>query len=132
MSSSPSADSRRTRRSTGRRIGSGMAGTSGRREATIHTRRSVRSHEDSAMTRKVSTLTLASGLTLSFAEQGDPSAPALVLLPGPTDSWLSYEPVLERIPLCIRAIAVSPRGHGDSDKPATGYRVEDFAADVPH
>jgi non-heme chloroperoxidase len=83
------------------------------------------------MTREVSTLTLASGLTLSFAEQGDRSAPALVLLPGPTDSWLSYQPVLERIPLSIRAIAVSQRGHGDSDKPATGYRVEDFAADVP-
>ncbi len=25
---------------------------------------------------------------------------------------------------------VSQRGHGDSDKPATGYRVQDFAADV--
>jgi non-heme chloroperoxidase len=25
---------------------------------------------------------------------------------------------------------VSPRGHGDSQKPAVGYRVEDFAADV--
>jgi non-heme chloroperoxidase len=56
--------------------------------------------------------------------------PALVLLPGPTDSWRSYEPVLERIPLSTRTIAVSQRGHGDSDKPATGYRVEDFAADV--
>jgi pimeloyl-ACP methyl ester carboxylesterase len=27
-------------------------------------------------------------------------------------------------------VAVSHRGHGDSDKPATGYRVADFAADV--
>jgi pimeloyl-ACP methyl ester carboxylesterase len=26
---------------------------------------------------------------------------------------------------------VSQRGHGDSDKPSTGYAVEDFAADVP-
>jgi len=30
----------------------------------------------------------------------------------------------------MHAIAVSQRGHGDSDKPDDGYRVEDFAADV--
>ena len=54
----------------------------------------------------------------------------VLLLPGPTDSWRSYEPVLDQLPSSIRAIAVSQRGHGDSDKPATGYRVEDFAADV--
>lgn len=78
----------------------------------------------------VSAVALASGLTLSCAAQGEPSGPALVLLPGPTDSWLSYERVLVRLPRTIRATAVSQRGHGDSDKPATGYRVEDFAADV--
>jgi pimeloyl-ACP methyl ester carboxylesterase len=76
------------------------------------------------------TVTLSGGLTLSYAERGDPSGPALVLLPGPTDSWLSYRPVLDHMPLSIRTIAVSQRGHGDSDKPASGYRVEDFAADV--
>jgi non-heme chloroperoxidase len=53
-----------------------------------------------------------------------------LLLPGPTDSWRSYEPVLERIRISTRTIAVSQRGHGDSEKPATGYRVEDFAADL--
>ena len=77
-----------------------------------------------------STVKLASGLTLSYAEQGDRSGPALVLLPGPTDSWRSYQSVLEAIPLWIRTIAVSQRGHGDSDKPAFGYRVQDFATDV--
>jgi pimeloyl-ACP methyl ester carboxylesterase len=82
------------------------------------------------MATEVSTVTLATGPTLSYAEQGDPSGPALVLLPGPTDSWRSYQAVLDRIPLSTRTIAVSQRGHGDSDKPATGYRVADFAADV--
>ena len=53
-----------------------------------------------------------------------------MLLPGPTDSWRSYEPVLARLPSSVRAVAVSQRGHGDSDKLITGYRVEDFAADV--
>lgn len=54
----------------------------------------------------------------------------MVLLPGPTDSWRSYEPLLVRLPPSIRVIAFSQRGHGDSQKPALGYRVEDFAADV--
>lgn len=73
---------------------------------------------------------ISGGLVLSYAEQGDSSGSALVLLPGPTDSWRSYEQVLARLPSSVRAVAVSQRGHGDSDKPAHGYRVEDFAADV--
>lgn len=77
-----------------------------------------------------STVTLAKGITLSYAAQGDASGPVLVLLPGPTDSWQSYEPVLAYLPPEVRAIAVSQRGHGDSDKPAVGYRVEDLAGDV--
>jgi non-heme chloroperoxidase len=76
------------------------------------------------------TVTLDGGLTLSYAQQGESSRQALVLLPGPTDSWWSYEPVLARLPASVRAVAVSQRGHGDSDKPMTGYGVEDFAADV--
>jgi pimeloyl-ACP methyl ester carboxylesterase len=52
------------------------------------------------------------------------------MLPGPTDSWRSYQPVLDLVPDSIRAVAVSQRGHGESDKPETGYGVEDFAADV--
>ncbi len=77
-----------------------------------------------------STVVLESGLTLSYVSQGDRADIALLMLPGPTDSWRSYQAILESLPPAIRAVAVSPRGHGDSDKPATGYRVEDFAADV--
>jgi pimeloyl-ACP methyl ester carboxylesterase len=77
-----------------------------------------------------SRVSLTSSLTLSFHEQGARSGPALVLLPGPTDSWRSYGPVLARLPTSVRTIAVSPRGHGDSDKPGAGYEVADLAADV--
>lgn len=83
------------------------------------------------MTPEVSTVRLATGVTLSYAAIGDRSGPPLVLLPGSTDSWLSYASVLDQFPSTVRAIAVSQRGHGDSDKPTNGYRVEDFAADVP-
>lgn len=75
-------------------------------------------------------VTLASGLTLSYADQGDPSGPAVLMLPGPTDSWRSYQPVLGLLPHDVHAIAVSQRGHGESGKPEMGYRVEDFAGDV--
>jgi non-heme chloroperoxidase len=78
----------------------------------------------------VSTVTLASGLTLSYAEQGDASYPAVVLLPGPTDSWRSYQSVLDLLPDEVRAVSASQRGHGESDKPDRGYAVADFASDV--
>ena len=80
------------------------------------------------------TTELANGLTISFAEgddRTDPDRPTIVLLPGPTDSWRSYQPVLDRLPAGIHAVAVSPRGHGDSTKPDHGYDVGDLAADVP-
>jgi len=77
-----------------------------------------------------STATLPTGVTLSYSDQGERSGPALLLLPGPTDSLRSYELVLDAMTLSIRAIAVSQRGHGDSGKPMAGFRVEDFAADV--
>jgi non-heme chloroperoxidase len=76
------------------------------------------------------TLLLPSGVELSYVDQGPRSAPALVLVPGPLDSWRSYQPVLERLPPSIRTVAMSPRGHGDSAKPATGYGIEELAADV--
>ena len=79
---------------------------------------------------KAASVTLETGLNLSYAEQGAESGPAVLMLPGPTDSWRSYEPVLDCLPRWIRAIAVSQRGHGDSDKPDGGYGVEDFAGDV--
>lgn len=74
------------------------------------------------MTLEVSTVILGNGLKLSYAEQGGRSAPPVVLLPGATDSLWSYHAVLEQLPPSVRAIALSPRGHGDSDKPASGYR----------
>lgn len=102
-----------------------------RKQALPGLRRRARCWEyASAMTTVVATVTLPGGLSLSYAEQGERSEPALVLLPGPTDSWRSYEAVLEAIPRSVRTIAVSQRGHGDSDKPRTGYRVQDFAGDV--
>lgn len=74
---------------------------------------------------------LSTQLTLSYVDVGDPRAKdVVVLLPGLGDSWRSYEPVLPHLPASIRTIAISQRGHGDSDKPQTSYSVRDYAADL--
>lgn len=67
-------------------------------------------------------------MRLPYVEQGE-GTPVL-LLHGITDSWRSWEPVLAHLPETVRAIAVTQRGHGDADRPESGYRVEDYAADA--
>jgi pimeloyl-ACP methyl ester carboxylesterase len=73
---------------------------------------------------------LRSGVTLEYVEQGDRSGVPVVLLHGYTDSWRSYERVLPHLPRSLRVFAVSQRGHGNSDRPVTGYEPRDFATDV--
>ena len=73
---------------------------------------------------------LATGVTLHYVEQGDPRGVPVLLLHGITDSWRSFERVLPHLPGSIRAIAISQRGHGDSDRPSEGYRPQDFAGDL--
>jgi non-heme chloroperoxidase len=78
----------------------------------------------------VTSVTLPTGVTLPFVEQGDPTGVPVVLLHGITDSWRSFEPVLPYLPGSIHAFALTLRGHGDASRPAAGYRPRDFAADV--
>jgi pimeloyl-ACP methyl ester carboxylesterase/predicted GNAT family acetyltransferase len=75
-------------------------------------------------------VTLASSVRLQYAERGDRDGHPVVLLHGFTDSWLSFSRVLPSFPRSWRAFAISQRGHGDSDRPATGYGMPDLAADV--
>jgi pimeloyl-ACP methyl ester carboxylesterase len=78
----------------------------------------------------IKTVELPSGPRLRYVEQGDASGIPVVLLHGYSDSWRSFERVLPLLPSSIRAIAVTQRGHGDSDRPMAGYRPQDFAADL--
>jgi pimeloyl-ACP methyl ester carboxylesterase len=75
-------------------------------------------------------IALPSGITLEVAEQGPRGGPPLLLLHGATDSWLSFEPVLPHLDRDLHALVPSQRGHGGSDKPARGYRTDDFVADL--
>jgi pimeloyl-ACP methyl ester carboxylesterase len=78
----------------------------------------------------VKSIALPTGITLPYAEQGLASGVPVVFLHGVTDSWRSFEPVLERLPPTVRALAVTQRGHGGSSKPAAGYGYRDLSEDV--
>lgn len=73
---------------------------------------------------------LDSGVILPYVEQGEPAGVPLLLLHGFAGSWRSFELVLRHLPDSMQAFAVTQRGHGDATKPAEGYAVRDFAADV--
>jgi non-heme chloroperoxidase len=73
---------------------------------------------------------VATGVRLHYAEQGAPGARPLILLHGISDSWFSFSRVLPGLAATYRVFALSLRGHGDSERPATGYNLPDFAADV--
>lgn len=74
-------------------------------------------------------IALSSGLKLAYAERGSPGGVPLLLLHGYTDSCRSYDRLMDCLPKVDRAVALSLRGHGDSDKPDSGYDLATLAAD---
>ena len=73
---------------------------------------------------------LPCGVRLHYAEQGPPTAPAVLMLHGYTDSWFSFSRVLPLMPPGLRYIVPDQRGHGHSDKPLSGYGMNDYAEDA--
>ena len=73
---------------------------------------------------------LATGVRISYVEHGDPGGTPVIFLHGVTDSWHSFDGVLPLLPPQVRAFALSQRGHGDSSRPASGYRLTDMADDL--
>jgi len=82
------------------------------------------------MTFTSKSIALPTGVTLPYVEQGDPAGVPVILLHGVTDSWRSFDLVLPHLPPSLHVFAVSQRGHGDAERPLTGYSFRDFAADV--
>lgn len=82
------------------------------------------------MTLTEQSIRLPNGVMLRYVEQGPAGAMPVILLHGFPDSWHSYESVLAHLSDSIRVIAVSQRGFGNSDRPATGYAPRDLAADL--
>ena len=77
-----------------------------------------------------SDVVLRSGVRLHYVETGPDAGPVVVMLHGFTDSSFSFSRVLPLMPPEMRGIAVDQRGHGDSDRPASGYSMDDFAHDA--
>jgi non-heme chloroperoxidase len=73
---------------------------------------------------------VGTGVTLHYVEQGNANGPTVILLHGYSDSWVSYTRVLPLIDKKYHVYVPDLRGHGDSDRPASGYTFPDFAGDI--
>src|SRR6476620_10495184 len=54
----------------------------------------------------------------------------VVMLHGIWDTWRIFERLAAHLSAEQTIYALDLRGHGDSDKPAEGYAITDYAADV--
>jgi len=81
-------------------------------------------------TPRFANIRLSTGIRLHYAEQGPATDTPIILLHGYTDSWFSYSLVLPALSRENRVYALDLRGHGNTDRPASGYRMSDLAADV--
>ncbi|SOD02327.1 Pimeloyl-ACP methyl ester carboxylesterase [bacterium JGI 053] len=71
----------------------------------------------------------AEGAGLHLLDWGGGGSP-LLLLPGMGQSAHIFRTLVPALGDRIRAVAVTPRAHGESDTPETGYTLASFAADV--
>lgn len=78
----------------------------------------------------ISRVRLSTGVELEVAQAGPEDGEPVLFLHGYTDSWFSFSELIKHLPLNVRAIVPSQRGHGDSEAPACCYRLSDFAADA--
>ena len=67
-------------------------------------------------------------INLHAVEAGE--GPLALLFHGITANGHVFEPMMEGLAPHFRCLAFDQRGHGRSDKPATGYAAADFAADI--
>lgn len=76
-------------------------------------------------------LHLSTGIRTVATEQGNPARGPIVLLLHPwAGSRRSFARLLPLLPSSVHAAAVDLRGHGDADRPPTGYDVATLADDV--
>jgi pimeloyl-ACP methyl ester carboxylesterase len=68
------------------------------------------------------------GVTLRYIEAG--SGRPLVMIPGWSQTAAEFRDNIPALAEVAHVIAVDMRGHGESDKPAHGYRISRLAADL--
>ena len=70
------------------------------------------------------------GLRMHYREWGDPAHPDLLLVHGWTGHGGTWETVVPAFEDRYHIIAPDNRGHGETDKPQTGYHLRDFVTDL--
>jgi pimeloyl-ACP methyl ester carboxylesterase len=67
---------------------------------------------------------------LNYATAGSPDRPALVLVPGQTESWWGYEKAMELLKDQFQCYAVDLRGQGRSSRTPGRYTLDNFGEDI--
>ena len=73
---------------------------------------------------------LTTGPGLHYSEHGAADGQPVVFLHGWPDSWFSFSRVVELLPPRLHAFLLDQRGFGNSERPESGYSIEEFAADI--
>jgi pimeloyl-ACP methyl ester carboxylesterase len=74
------------------------------------------------------TLVTGDGVHLNFIDAG--SGPAVVMLPGWSQSAAMFRHQFDGLMRRYRVVALDPRGHGDSESPSHGYSPHRMALDL--
>ncbi len=67
---------------------------------------------------------------INYAVAGTPDKPALLLIPGQTESWWGYEQAMGLLQEHFQAFAVDLRGQGRSSRTPGRYTVDNFGNDL--
>jgi pimeloyl-ACP methyl ester carboxylesterase len=67
---------------------------------------------------------------MNFATTGDAGKPALLLIPGQTESWWGYEAVMPLLADSFQVFAVDLRGQGRSTRTPGRYTLDNFGNDL--
>lgn len=69
-------------------------------------------------------------ILLNFAEAGSAGSPALLLIPGQTESWWGYEKAMTRLQDHFHVFAVDLRGQGRSSRTPGRYTLDNIGNDL--
>ncbi len=67
---------------------------------------------------------------MNYATMGDPSQPALLLIPGQTESWWGYEAAMPLLAEHFQVFAVDLRGQGRSTRTPGRYTLDNIGSDL--
>ena len=69
-------------------------------------------------------------IRMNYATAGDPAQPALLLIPGQTESWWGYEAAMPLLGERFHVHAVDLRGQGRSTWTPGRYTLDNFGNDL--